>query len=111
MAGTTVSFRYWPVAPVPPPRTSILVALEPITSTFPLLITPPMLVVTCLLGSPGMLGKVAQAHGVGTRLGNAVVVLHRTAADANRSDEDAFPVHNRESTWKRDQSFVRVFDA
>src|SRR5262245_30611547 len=46
MAGTTVSFRYWPVAPVPPPLTSILVALEPITSTFPLPITPPVLVVT-----------------------------------------------------------------
>src|SRR5262245_28213085 len=44
MAGTTVSLRYWPVAPVPPPRTSILVALEPITSTFPLLITPPVVV-------------------------------------------------------------------
>src|SRR5262245_5527995 len=42
MAGTTVSFRYWPVAPVPPPRTSILLALEPITSTFLLLITPPV---------------------------------------------------------------------
>src|SRR5262245_12602765 len=98
MAGTTVSLRYWPVAPVPPPRTSILVALEPITSTFPLLITPPVLLVACPLGSPGMLGKVGQTHGVGTRLGNAVIVLHRTAADANPSDQDAFPVHHREPT-------------
>src|SRR5262245_64848568 len=106
MAGTTVSFRYWPVAPVPPPRTSILLALEPITSTFLLLMTPPVLVVTCPLGSPGMLGKVAQAHGADTRLGNAVIVLHRTAADANPSDEDAFPVHNREPARKCNQPFV-----
>src|SRR5215468_11106123 len=43
MAGTTVSLRYWPVAPVPPPCTSILVALEPTTSTVPFDINPPAL--------------------------------------------------------------------
>src|SRR5262249_2448161 len=41
MAGTTVSLRYCPVAPVPPPWTSILVALEPTTSTLPFSINPP----------------------------------------------------------------------
>ena len=39
--GTTVSLRYWPVGPVPPPCISMRVALEPITSTLPLLIRPP----------------------------------------------------------------------
>jgi hypothetical protein len=35
MAGTTVSLRYWPVAPQPPPWTSIRVVLEPTTRTLP----------------------------------------------------------------------------
>src|SRR5215471_13231430 len=43
MAGTTVSLRYWPVSPVPQPCTSILVPLEPMTSTVPFDINPPAL--------------------------------------------------------------------
>src|SRR5262249_31761074 len=43
MTGTTSSLRYWPVAAVPPPCTSNLVALEPTTSTVLFDINPPAL--------------------------------------------------------------------
>src|SRR5262245_9663332 len=52
MAGTTVSLRYWPVAPVPPPCTSILVALEPTTSTVFFDINPPTLLYPTITIAP-----------------------------------------------------------
>src|SRR5262245_20930560 len=52
MAGTSVSLRYWPVAPVPPPCTSILVALEPTTSTVPFDIIPPLLLYPTITVAP-----------------------------------------------------------
>src|SRR5262249_30641134 len=52
MAGTTVSLRYWPVAPVPPPCTSILVAFEPTTSTVPFDMIPPSLLCPTITIAP-----------------------------------------------------------
>src|SRR5262245_32505630 len=52
VAGTTVSLRYWPVAPVPPPCTSILVALEQTTSTVFFDIIPPALLYPMITIAP-----------------------------------------------------------
>jgi hypothetical protein len=52
------------------------------------------------LGSPGVLGKVGQTYTIDARLGDYMIVLHGTSADANPSDEDALLVYDREPTWK-----------
>src|SRR5215472_3716437 len=93
MAGTTVSLRYWPVAPVPPPRTSILVALEPITSTFPLLITPPV-VRKCQDPSPGRAGR-ANLNTIRFALGKLRGVTGRWAAARRRRRAFAHVVRAR----------------
>ena len=57
-----------------------------------------------------MCRQVADPNDADTRLCDGVIVLHRAAAHADCSDQNAFLVDNWEATWKSDQAVIGMLD-